>query len=203
MTTLRYSDTARYPTLNGPRCIEEIRALRALGRDVLKTPLHWIALNLATDAYQALVIDRRTIGILGTGERIAIGDLILSTKPEHTKPRADLILLTADRLGLPPALLALVVARVLAVKDARADGSLTRYRAVMKARALDDVQFVFNDDDEDGHGEVQVYSRKARIAENDDERARAKAPVKPAAVPVRPAAPAPSMASRLLGMFGR
>ncbi|HDR8994521.1 TPA: hypothetical protein QDB01_000398 [Burkholderia vietnamiensis] len=203
MTTLRYSDTARYPTLNGPKCIEEIRALRALGRDVLKTPLHWIALNLATDAYQALVTDRRTIGILGTGERIAIGDLILSVKPEHTKPRADLILLTADRLGLPPALLALVVARVLAAKDARADGSLTRYRAVMKARALDDVQFVFNEDEQDGHGEVQVYSRKARIAENDDELARAKAPMKPAAVLVRPAAPAPSIASRLLGMFGR
>lgn len=197
-TALRYSDTASYPSLNGPKTLDEIRAMRALGRDVVKTPLHWLALNLALDAYQSLVQDRRSIGIVGTGERIAIGDLILSVKPEHTKPRADLIVLTAERLGLPAALLARVVAGALAIKDAQADGSLTRYRAVMKARALDDVQYVYNDDEDDGHGDVQVYSRKARIAENDAERAR------PASVPAtvvpRKVAP-PTMTSRILGMF--
>lgn len=193
--------TITYPSLNGPKFIGEIRALRALGRDVVKTPLHWLCLDLALDAYQALVNDRRMIGILATGERIAIGDLITSEKPEHTTPRADLIVVSAERLGVPAALLALVVTRVLSIKAAQADGSLTRYRAVMKARALDDVQFGY--DEEDGYGALDVWSRKARIATaNAEHAARAAAPtVMPVVMPTPTRKAEPTGFARVLGMF--
>lgn len=190
--------TATYPTIIGPKSIDEIRALRALGRNVVKTPLHWITLNIALDAYQSLAKDRRLVGIAGT--RIAIGDLLISDKPEHAKPRADLIAVTAERLRLSPALFAQVVDGVIAIKDAQDDGSRARYNAVMKARALDDVQFVY--DDEDGYGAVEVYSRKARIAENNAERtARAS---KPVVTPAPVAAPKPApvgIVSRALNLF--
>ncbi|MGX5873023.1 hypothetical protein MJ547_04575, partial [Burkholderia gladioli] len=202
MTTLRYSDTASFSHLNinGPRSIAEDSALRALGRDVLKTPLHWLAMNLALDAYQSMVTDRRIVTVRGTGERISIADLIVSTKPEHVTPRTDLIMATAERLGLPGDLLTLVVTRVLSVKDAQVEGSRERYNAVMKARALDDVQFVYVYDDDGGHGAVETYSRKQRIAAtNAAHAARAAAP---RAVPtVRPASS--GIGGRLLSMFNR
>ncbi|WP_396329449.1 hypothetical protein [Burkholderia anthina] len=188
-----------YPTINGPKSIDEIRALRALGRDVVKTPLHVLALDVSLNAYQSLANDRRVIGLAPTGERIAIADLIASEKPEHATPRADLIVLTADRLGVPADLLTLVVSRVLAIKDAQSAGSLARYNAVMKARALDDVQFVY--DDEDGYGAVEVYSRKALIAEMNAERtSRAAKPVVPPAPVARKPEPV-GIGARLRSMF--
>jgi len=198
-TTLRFSDTAKYPTLDARKTPEQVltvrRALRGLGRDVLKTPLHWLAMDLALDAYQSLVTDRRIIGVPATGERIAVADLILSEKPEHTKPRADLIVLTAERLGLPAKLLAQVVAGVLKVKDAQAAVGAELYRAVMKARELDDVQYAYVYDDEGGYGQVDVWSRKDRIAQaNATHAPRA---VKPAARKVEPA----GLGARLMGMF--
>jgi len=199
-TTLRFSDTTKpYPTLDARKTPEQVltvrRALRGLGRDVLKTPLHWLAMDLALDAYQSLVTDHRIIGVPATGERIAVADLILSEKPEHTKPRADLIVLTAERLGLPAKLLAQVVAGVLKVKDAQAAVGAELYRAVMKARELDDVQYAYVYDDEGGYGQVDVWSRKERIAQaNAKHASRA---VKPAARKVEPA----GLGARLMGMF--
>ncbi|WP_109479929.1 hypothetical protein [Paraburkholderia sp. C35] len=192
-TTFAPINAPKPATILGPTSVDEVRALRALGRDVLKTPLHWIALNVALDAYQSMVIDRREIVIRTTRERIAIGDLMLSEKPEHTQPRADLIAVHAARLGMPVELLTLVVTRVLSVKDARSDATRERYNAVMRMRALDDVQFVYVHNDDGGHGAVDVYSRKARIAEaNAAHAARA----------VRKTETA-GFSARLLGMFNR
>lgn len=205
-TTLRFHDTAHYPDLNGPKSSVEIGRLRALGRDIVKTPLHWLSLNLALDAYQSLATDQRVIDVPTTGEHVKVCDLIVSEERAHRHARAAMIVMTAERLGLPASLLATVVTKVLAIKRAQSTAGLARYQAVMKARALDDVQFAYNDDD--GYGEVEVWSRKQRLAENGSER---KAP-DPASVhvatlaakpePVRQAAPV-GFGARLRWMLGR
>ncbi|HDR9033420.1 TPA: hypothetical protein QDB07_000869 [Burkholderia vietnamiensis] len=201
-TPLRFHETAVYPDLKGPTSSAQKARMRALWNDVVKTPLHLLCLNLALDAYEGMALDTTVITIAATGERIATKDLILSDMPEHRRPRADLIVLTAERLGLPAVLLATVTARVIGIKGAAADASLARYRAVMEARALDDVQFEY--DDADGYGAVEVWNRKTLLAANAAERApRPAAPlVMPAAVVTRKAAPT-GLGARVLGMFNR